>query len=133
MRMAGNIRARAEKLKKEITAVHYAYQNPRTGLLPRVIILIALGYALSPVDLIPDFIPVIGYLDDLLIIPALISVALRMIPEEVMAEARKKAEQEPLTLGKNWFVGSLFIIAWLIVLAIIVRAVIEVFQKCILN
>ncbi|HEQ72335.1 MAG TPA: DUF1232 domain-containing protein, partial [Spirochaetia bacterium] len=70
--MITHLHLHARKLEKEIFTIYYAYRNPKTRLLPKLIILITLGYALSPVDLIPDFIPILGYLDDLILIPALI-------------------------------------------------------------
>ena len=67
------LKERAKKLKLELTAVYYAYRDPGINLLPKLIIIITLGYALSPIDLIPDFIPILGYLDDLILLPALIT------------------------------------------------------------
>ena len=122
MKTTENLKKRAKGLKKEVTAIYYAYQNPKTKLLPKILILITIGYALSPIDLIPDFIPVLGYLDDLVVIPALISLTLRYMPKEIMDESRERAEKEPLTLMKNWFVALLFISIWVIVLIVVAKA-----------
>ena len=119
MRIIGALKTRVKKLKKEITALHYAYQNSETPLLPKIIIGFTLGYALSPIDLIPDFIPVFGYLDDLLLVPALISLSIRLIPKEIMELSRKRAEAEPVSLQKNWFAAVLFILMWAVLLAIV--------------
>jgi uncharacterized membrane protein YkvA (DUF1232 family) len=72
----------------------------------------ALAYALSPIDLIPDFIPVIGLIDDLIILPALLWLAIKCIPEDALAEARRRAEQEPLRLSQTWGVAVVFLLIW---------------------
>ncbi len=110
-RLAG-LKERAAVIRQEVTALYYSYRDTRTGLLPKIIILVTLGYALSPLDLIPDFIPVIGYLDDLVIIPALISLSVKLIPEEVLSEARARAINEPVILKKSRFAAALVIAVW---------------------
>ncbi len=121
------MKEKAKKLKREIVAIYFAYQNPKVKLLPKVIIIFTLGYALSPIDLIPDFIPVIGYIDDLIIIPALISLSIKLIPKEIMDEAREKALKEPLKLKKNWFFAVLFILIWITLITLIVIEIISFF------
>ncbi len=110
------MKGKASSLKKEITALYYAYQNPKVKLLPKLIIIFTIGYALSPIDLIPDFIPVLGYLDDLIIIPALITLSIKLIPTEIMDESREKAIREPLQLKKNWFFALIFIAIWIMLI-----------------
>jgi len=83
---------RARTLKHEIHALILAWQSPRTPWFARLVLLLVIAYALSPVDLIPDFIPVLGYVDDLLLLPLGIALALRLIPAEVMAECRSRAQ-----------------------------------------
>lgn len=112
MKIIHELEKKVKQLKKEITAIYYAYQHPKMTLLPKCIILFTLGYALSPIDLIPDFIPVLGYLDDLIILPALLLLAIRLIPADIMAESRKKAETLPLQLKKNRVAAALFICLW---------------------
>jgi uncharacterized membrane protein YkvA (DUF1232 family) len=124
------LKDKARKLKTEITTLYYVYQDPKLGLLPKIIILFTLGYALSPIDLIPDFIPVLGYLDDLVIVPALISISIKLTPEEIFASAREKAIKEPIKLKKNnWFFALLFISIWVVLIAVIVLKIIKVLRK----
>ncbi len=93
------LKRRAGALKREITAIYYAFRNPETPRGPKIVIWITLFSALSPIDLIPDFIPVLGYLDDLILIPALLAWSIRLIPDEIMEKSRKRAEEEPLKLN----------------------------------
>ena len=83
----------ARALKRELYALYLASRDPRTPWYAKAAIAGVLAYALSPIDLIPDFIPVLGYLDDLVLLPAGIWVALRLIPSAVMAESRARAEE----------------------------------------
>jgi uncharacterized membrane protein YkvA (DUF1232 family) len=91
--MLDKLKSRARALKIETYAIYLAARHPRTPWYAKAIAFGTVAYALSPIDLIPDFIPVIGYLDDLILVPAGIALALKMIPAEVMEEARKTAAQ----------------------------------------
>lgn len=119
MRYLDSMKEKAKALKKEITALYYAYQDPNLSILPRLLILFTLGYALSPIDLIPDFIPILGYLDDLIILPALIVLSLKLIPKDIMAASRLRAENEPIRLKDNWVFALIFIMIWLLLIALI--------------
>jgi len=94
----GPWKQRARQLKAETYALYLAYRDPRTPWFAQIFAAIVVGYAFSPIDLIPDFIPVLGYLDDLVLVPFGIWLALKMIPPEVMAESRARA-QETLANG----------------------------------
>ncbi len=83
--------ARVHELEIQIYALYLAYHDPRVPWLARVVVAIVVGYALSPIDLIPDFIPVLGYLDDLVIVPIGITLALKLIPAEVITDCREQA------------------------------------------
>lgn len=83
--------ARARALKAESLALYYAARHPLTPWAARLLVAVAVAYALSPIDLIPDFIPVLGMVDDLLLLPLLLGLALRLIPPPVMAECRARA------------------------------------------
>jgi uncharacterized membrane protein YkvA (DUF1232 family) len=111
-----SLESRARSLKKKLAIVWYAFGDVGTGLPARLVMGLALAYALSPVDLIPDFIPVLGYLDDLVIVPALLSLALRMIPAEVYERCAAEAEANPPSLRKNWLTGAVFIALWIALL-----------------
>lgn len=87
------LREVAQRLKTEFNAYRLALRHPKTPWIAKVLLGLALGYAMLPFDLIPDFIPVIGHLDDLVIIPGLVYLALRLIPNEVMAECRQKVSE----------------------------------------
>ncbi|MDA3886810.1 MAG: DUF1232 domain-containing protein [Candidatus Delongbacteria bacterium] len=122
MKITEKLKAKAKSLKKEITIIYYAYQNPKTALLPKIIIFIALGYALSPIDLIPDFIPILGYLDDIIIIPTLIALSIKLIPIDILDESRKKAETHPIKLRKYWFYVLFIVFMWIVLSIVIVLA-----------
>src|SRR5512139_766296 len=84
---------RARALKKEVYALYLAYRDPRTPWYAKAVAALVVAYAFSPIDLIPDPIPVLGYLDDLVLIPLGVKVALSMIPANVLAESREKARE----------------------------------------
>ncbi len=84
---------RARELKVQVYAVYLAYKDPRVPLFARIFAACVVGYAFSPIDLIPDPIPVLGYLDDLVIVPLGIALALKMIPPTVMIECQEKSRQ----------------------------------------
>ncbi len=81
----------AGRLKVEVYALYLAYRDPRVPLYARIFAACVVGYAFSPIDLIPDMIPILGYLDDLIVIPLGVAIAIRMIPAEVLEECREKS------------------------------------------
>lgn len=85
------LKRRASRLKRQVWALYLAFKDPRTPVLARVVIIVAVAYAVSPIDLIPDFIPILGQLDDLLLLPILIALAIRMIPPDVTVRCRREA------------------------------------------
>jgi len=99
-----------------------AYRDSRTPLSAKILIGITVGYLLSPIDLIPDFIPVLGFLDDVIIVPLLIAISIKLIPSKILEEARKKAKSNPQTLKKtNWIFAILIITLWLLLLYFVFR------------
>ena len=119
------LQERAKKLKHEIGTLFYAYRDARTPLLAKVISLIVVGYALSPIDLIPDFIPILGYLDDIILLPIGIYFAMKLIPEEVIVESRVRSEKDFLNDRKsNYVVAGVIIIIWCIIIIKVVDIII---------
>jgi uncharacterized membrane protein YkvA (DUF1232 family) len=117
-------KSRVRQLKRETYALYLAYRDPRTPWYARLFAACVVGYAFSPIDLVPDFIPVLGHLDDLVLVPLGILLALKMIPPEMMAECREKAE-DVVAQGKpvNCAAAAIVIAAWLLVAALAVALV----------
>jgi uncharacterized membrane protein YkvA (DUF1232 family) len=115
--MFNQLKSRASALKKEVHAITIAARDPRTPWYAQVLIFLIVAYALSPIDLIPDFVPILGYLDDLLIVPGGIWLAIRLIPPEVLEEARATASARALDRRLGWIGTVLILLIW--VLAII--------------
>jgi uncharacterized membrane protein YkvA (DUF1232 family) len=113
--MIESLRQRARLLKRETLTLYFAVRDPRTPWFARVVAAAVVAYALSPFDLIPDFIPVVGYLDDLIIIPAGIALVLRMVPAGVLADCRERATNQELRQAS--VIGAVFIITVWIALA----------------
>jgi uncharacterized membrane protein YkvA (DUF1232 family) len=110
-----DLKQRAKKLKTEVYALSLAYQHPETPWFAKVFAGLVIAYSLSPIDLIPYFIPVLGYLDDLILVPLGISLAIRMIPEAVMDECRAQAQAEPWNgKPKNWFGAAIIVALWVV-------------------
>lgn len=103
----------ARRVKRDAVAVYFAARDPRTPMLARCIALAVAAYALSPIDLIPDFIPVLGYLDDLLIVPLGLLLVIRLLPPEVLAESREKA-MTLLSRPKSYVAAAFMVSIWLL-------------------
>lgn len=114
---------KAKKIKSDIYTLSLSYRDPRVPWYAKLLSLAIIGYALSPIDLIPDFIPVLGYLDDFILLPLAIGLVVKMIPEEVIEENREKAESGLSNLGKNWIAGIPIILIWLVLLYLGMRLV----------
>ena len=123
--MLERLKHKARLLKIEVYVIYLAYKDPRVPWYARIFAVCVVGYAFSPIDLIPDFIPIIGYLDDLILIPLGIALVLKMIPKEVMDEYRQQARATMLQ-GKpvNW-IAAVVIIGILVVLVILTVGIIS--------
>jgi uncharacterized membrane protein YkvA (DUF1232 family) len=119
------LKTKATKLKQELTALYFAARDPRTPWYAKILIAGVVAYALSPIDLIPDPIPIFGYLDDLLLLPLGIWLAARMIPPTVLHDCRAKAASANLRLPRNWWAAGVIIILWLSALALVANFVVE--------
>jgi uncharacterized membrane protein YkvA (DUF1232 family) len=113
-RLSERLRARARDLKGWVFALYGAYRDPRVPWYARAFAFCVVAYAFSPIDLVPDFVPVLGYLDDLILIPLGIALAIRLIPPDVLAEHRERgralaAEGKPM----NWIAAAIIVLIWL--------------------
>jgi uncharacterized membrane protein YkvA (DUF1232 family) len=121
MSLPDEIKRRIQRLKIETYALYLAYRDPRTPWYAKAFACLVVAYALSPIDLIPDFIPVLGYLDDLLLLPIGIYFALKLIPGEVMDECRARAATVALDRSRESRLATIVILAiWAIGLAIFI-------------
>lgn len=110
----------AKTLRRDIIMLTLMVRHPKTPLIARIILYGTLCYALSPIDLIPDFIPVIGILDDLLLLPAFIALAIHLTPKDVTATCRQQAAETPFNDPRLKWLGALMIISlWLVALKIL--------------
>jgi uncharacterized membrane protein YkvA (DUF1232 family) len=121
-----NLKERTKKIKTDIPAVFIALKKKETPLLPKIVAGITIGYALSPIDIIPDFIPILGYLDDIIILPALIALTIRLLPEEILKQSRLEAEGlwsngKP----KKWIFALPILLLWVVILLLIMKALIK--------
>jgi uncharacterized membrane protein YkvA (DUF1232 family) len=106
---------KARALKIQIYALYLAYHHPRTPWYAKAFAALVVGYAFSPIDLIPDFVPVLGYLDDLILLPIGVKIAIRLIPADVMAESQEKAREQSRA-GKpvNYLAAVMIVLIWVI-------------------
>ncbi|MDF2905228.1 MAG: hypothetical protein K0R34_549 [Herbinix sp.] len=116
------LKERAKMIKTEIPAVFIALKKKETPLLPKIIAGITVVYALSPIDIIPDFIPVLGYLDDLIILPALITLTIKLLPEDILSQSRLEAEGlwnngKP----KKWYYALPILVIWIVILLLLIK------------
>jgi uncharacterized membrane protein YkvA (DUF1232 family) len=116
--MLSKLRLWAQKLKSEIRALWFALRDPRVPLLAKILTGLIVAYAASPIDLIPDFIPVLGLLDDLLLLPLGIYLAVRLIPKSLMLEFRQRAEAEQMTASSGYWGVLLVIAVWAAIIAL---------------
>lgn len=115
---------RAEEWKRNVPAVFLALKDRDTPLIAKILAGITVAYALSPIDLIPDFVPVLGYLDDMLLLPGLIALTVKLIPKAVWARCRAESENmwedgKP----KKWYFAIPIVLIWLLLVWLIVKAI----------
>jgi uncharacterized membrane protein YkvA (DUF1232 family) len=108
--IVSRLRAWAKRLRLDVLALYLAARDPRVPLTPKLVASAVAAYALSPIDLIPDFIPVLGLLDDLIIVPLGIALAIRLIPSDVMEECRREAAT--LALRRNYVAAAVIVVLW---------------------
>lgn len=118
-----DLKERAKQIKRDIPAVFLALKEKETPWYAKVLAVLTIGYALSPIDFIPDFIPVLGYLDDVIILPLMIAITIKLVPNETIERCRIESDQ----LWKNgkptkWYYAIPIVLIWLIIFALIITA-----------
>lgn len=128
MALLADLKQRAHHLKAETFALYLAARDPRTPWYAKLLVAGIVAYAFSPIDLIPDFVPVLGYLDDLILIPMGIALAIKLVPHSVLAECRARA-QETIQNGKpaSRAAGAVIVVIWLVLVALCIVWVYESF------
>lgn len=122
-------KARAKTLKQEVYALCLCSRHPKTPLYAKLFALLIVGYALSPIDLIPDFIPVLGYIDDLVLIPFGIALLISMIPNDVLEECRQKAKASPpADKPKQWTGAIMVVCLWILAIYVTFRLIARIIQ-----
>lgn len=119
------LKEKAKKLKTDISAVFLALKDNETPIFAKILAGITIAYALSPIDLIPDFIPVFGYLDDVILLPMLVTLTIKFIPSEVLEKNRRQAEgmwQDGKP--KKWYYAIPIVIVWCVMIVLILKVVI---------
>ena len=115
--MMSRLRERGRAAKIDTLALYLAYKDGKLPWKAKLVLILTLAYAVSPIDLIPDFIPVLGQVDDLIIVPAGIALAAKLVPKELMDEYREKVRKE-MRLKKSWKAGAVIVGIWLVLLAL---------------
>lgn len=119
-----NLKAKAKQLKIDIPALYLALHKKETPFIAKVFAGVSVAYALSPIDLIPDFIPVLGYLDDVILLPCMVAISVKLIPSDIFVECRKEAE----TLWsegrpKHYIYAVPIILLWLLIIVFIIKKI----------
>jgi len=120
MRVASFLKKRVEQLKRNTYALYLAYKDPRVPLYAKIFIVAVVGYVVSPLDLIPEFIPVIGYFDDLVILSAGIYFTVKIIPNDVWDDCKKRAVSEPIDRKLKWLGTFLIVFIYIFIISLIV-------------
>ncbi len=117
-----SLKSRAQQLKADIPALFLALNSPDTPVLARILAALTVAYALSPIDLIPDFLPVLGYLDDVLLLPAMAAFTIRLIPRPVMDACRRQAADLWQNVKpKRWYYALPSVVIWVLIAWVILK------------
>lgn len=121
-----SLKERANKLKKDIPAIFLALKDRETPVIAKIFAGITVAYALSPIDLVPDFIPVLGYLDDVIILPALVALTVKLIPDDIIERTRRQAEgMWENGKPKKWYYAIPIILIWVIIIAVVLKIILK--------
>jgi uncharacterized membrane protein YkvA (DUF1232 family) len=123
--MLDRLKEWAYRLRREVHALYLAARDPRVPWYAKALAGLVAAYALSPIDPIPDFIPVLGYLDEMIVIPLGIRTVIWMIPEEVMADLRRQAEERLLTRPRSMFGAVVVVGLWMIAAFFLFRFIVS--------
>jgi uncharacterized membrane protein YkvA (DUF1232 family) len=113
--MIQRLKAWAKRLKANLILLWLCCREPDMPWLPKVVALVTVAYAISPIDLIPDFIPVLGYLDDVILLPLGIALAMRLIPDALLLRCRPQAlamAGQRVSLSGRWIMAGVFVLIW---------------------
>ena len=119
-----NLKERAKKLKMDIPTIYLALKDKDTPIIAKIFASITVVYALSPIDLVPDFIPVLGYLDDVILLPMLVALTIKLIPADIIERNRQQSEK----LWKNgkpkkWYYAIPIVLFWIIIIVLILKMI----------
>lgn len=123
-----NLEERAKQLKTDIPAVFLTLKDKETPMIAKTFAGITVAYALSPIDLVPDFIPILGYLDDIILLPFLVALTIRFIPKDILERNRQRSvdlwkDGKP----KKWYYAVPIILIWLLIIVLVIKGVIGLF------
>jgi uncharacterized membrane protein YkvA (DUF1232 family) len=104
---------RAQELEGQVYALYLAYRDPRTPIHAKGVIVLVVAYAISPIDPIPDFVPGLGYLDELILLPVGVALAVRLLPDSVVDDCRERADEEIDARNARWVVAGIVLLCWL--------------------
>jgi uncharacterized membrane protein YkvA (DUF1232 family) len=117
--VASRLRRWADRLKRDVLAIWFAARDPRVPWSVKLLAFAVAAYALSPIDLIPDFIPILGYLDDLIIVPLGVLLVVKLMPPALMAEHRARAERELGTPPRSWMGAVAIALVWIVLILVV--------------
>jgi len=124
--MIQRLKAWAKRLKANLILLWLCCREPDMPWLPKVVAMITVAYAISPIDLIPDFIPVLGYLDDVILLPLGIALAMRLVPDALLLRCRPQAEAmagQRVSLKGRWIMAGVFVLIWGLLMWGAIRAI----------
>ena len=119
-----NLKERAKKLKTDIPAIFLALKDKETPIIAKIFAGITVAYALSPIDLIPDFIPILGYLDDVILLPAFVALTIKFIPNDILEKNRKLSEgMWENGKPKKWYYAIPIVLIWILIVIWILKCI----------
>ena len=119
-----NLKERAKKLKTDIPAIFLALKDKETPIIAKIFAGITVAYALSPIDLIPDFIPVLGYLDDVILLPAFVTLTIKFIPNDILEKNRELSEgMWENGKPKKWYYAIPIVLIWILIVIWILKCI----------